>query len=143
MTSGTGKYNILVHGPDALTTKADSCYCDGGPCDKVACPYCGDVYGKCDFWLDEKGMCEVCEVQRGYYKSTNRLKWKGPGYCKWCFSPNRLPRVGNSRRNGRNHDDWPDRLYHKICWTENIKSNEAEDESSDSDEDQIVEELPN
>lgn len=35
--------------------------------------------------------------------------------CALCGG--RLVAVGNSRKGGKPHDDWPSRQYHKKCWT--------------------------
>lgn len=34
--------------------------------------------------------------------------------CKLCKGT--LRAVGNGRKNGKNHDDWKSREYHKKCW---------------------------
>ncbi len=36
--------------------------------------------------------------------------------CQECGGT--LRAVGNSRKNGKNHDDWKSREYHKKCWKE-------------------------
>lgn len=35
-------------------------------------------------------------------------------YCKFCGR--RLVAVGNARSNGKSHNDWTSREYHKKCW---------------------------
>ena len=39
------------------------------------------------------------------------------GNCKFCGTP--LRAVGNARKNGKCHNDWISREYHKKCWAEN------------------------
>ena len=39
-----------------------------------------------------------------------------PGTCLECGG--RLRAIGRSRSNGRAHDDWPGRKYHKKCYKE-------------------------
>ena len=34
--------------------------------------------------------------------------------CTICDLP--LTAIGNSRKNGKNHDDWESRVFHKKCW---------------------------
>lgn len=41
--------------------------------------------------------------------------------CKLCKKT--LKAIGNSRKNGANHNDWKSREYHKKCWKE-VKDNE-------------------
>ena len=36
--------------------------------------------------------------------------------CVGCGKP--LVAIGNSRKNGKAHNDWPTRKYHKKCWRE-------------------------
>lgn len=38
-------------------------------------------------------------------------------YCKKTLIP-----IGNSRTNGKFHDDWKTRKYHKKCWIEILNS---------------------
>jgi hypothetical protein len=42
---------------------------------------------------------------------------KPQGNCKICGTP--LRAVGKARTNGKCHDDWAGREYHKKCWKEN------------------------
>jgi hypothetical protein len=135
MTDGIQILNILADGLDVLIDKDDPCnYCDADPCGKIACPQCGDVYSKCDFWLKEKQKCFICEVRRVRCKSAKGRKWKGPGFCKWCFSPIRLPHLRNRRRD---EDVWPNNWYHKNCWMECVELEEEQSDDGESPADNI------
>jgi hypothetical protein len=44
---------------------------------------------------------------------SNKLKAKK---CQLCNKG--LPTIGNMRMNGKDHNDWDGRQYHKKCWKE-------------------------
>ena len=39
---------------------------------------------------------------------------RGKKLCKLCQKP--LTKIGRMRQNGKGHNDWPTREYHKQCW---------------------------
>tara|TARA_R100000388_G_scaffold69134_1_gene49971 strand:+ start:64 stop:252 length:189 start_codon:yes stop_codon:yes gene_type:complete len=43
------------------------------------------------------------------------------GNCKYCDKP--LRAFGKERKNGKSHDDWETREYHKKCFKYNINRN--------------------
>lgn len=53
------------------------------------------------------------------------------GYCHHCCT--KLVPVGHARSNGRSHNDWPTRKYHKKCWKE-LKDAGEFDNSDNSSE---------
>lgn len=81
------------------------------PC--VNCIGCG-IY--IPVWVAniKQGRCINCDIRT--WIPNNVATWKGIGYCKYCLSDRALPPIGNSRSNGKYHNDWNGRMYHKKCW---------------------------
>lgn len=50
-------------------------------------------------------------------------RWENEKYCQLCFK-HKVP-IGNSRKGGKEHNDWESRKYHKKCWKEIQEDNEG------------------
>jgi len=87
------------------------------PCILQVCSCCEEFYPQ---WILDLhgGHCIECERHNssGIIDCTIKLKRLRAlqGVCLACG--NRLVPVGRSRTNGKDHDDWNDREYHKKCW---------------------------
>lgn len=115
-------------------------YCPNG-CQTVKCPnyiLCKVIAPQ--YYLDShKGYCVNCAMcSMGTYPSGEQLLRSDDSSlnfttdngeivkrkCYWCGKT--LQPVGNSRRNGANHDDWDTRGYHKKCYKEYKKEQDGD-----------------
>ena len=53
------------------------------------------------------------------FLKTKIIMTKPIGNCKYCDKP--LRAFGKERKNGKSHDDWETREYHKKCYIEEQK----------------------
>jgi hypothetical protein len=71
---------------------------------------------------------EIIDKCNGFFYNINhgieKSEMTPNGYCLYC--ERKLVPIGTSRENGKSHDDWADRKYHKKCWR--ILQEEDEDE---------------
>ena len=61
--------------------------------------------------------CDNCVIKIETYCISNNLCH----YCKRALVP-----VGNARANGKAHNDWRTRRYHKKCWRKSMVENEKD-----------------
>ena len=101
-------------------------------CKLIKCKTCDVTGPELYFDCHIDGHCTNCSIQV-YAWSSKKLKYHTPGYCWYCIK--KLVPIGLNRNNGRNHNDWDNRHYHKKCWK--IKKNEEDERkrSNGNDED--------
>ena len=82
--------------------------CDDSDCDCLDDFKCWEVVT-----LHPLGVGE-CTKEQQICINRARQCLKQRKLCRICGT--KLMPVGDSRRNGKSHRDWPDRAYHKKCW---------------------------
>lgn len=64
-----------------------------------------------------EGLCMTCAINCSPGKTCIikiEEERKKAGMCLHCGK--KLVPIGRSRANGKDHDDWDEREYHKKCW---------------------------
>ena len=102
------------------------------PCQLIKCPACGSELPEYTAECHE-GLCSDCAISGCTEgdcccESYEHVSVPPAGSCQRCGK--RLVPLGNSRENGRDHNDWPTRKYRKKCWYKMITLEEEEDEES-------------
>lgn len=98
------------------------------PCDLHTCPCCESLYPQ--RVLDRyEGLCTRCgiHIDSGITDCPIKLEKlrAQEGVCLACGR--HLVPVGRSRMNGKDHNDWEGRQYHKKCWKEYQKEVELKE----------------
>lgn len=105
-------------------------------CVPIPCIICRELLP--EWAAKEDKYCINCHVMKFSAKRAGK-NWArieagliGGTHCHSCCG--RLVAIGNSRVNGRDHDDWGTRKYHKKCWLA-IKKRQEEDDACSTEED--------
>ncbi len=91
-------------------------------CQLITCPGCHKKHPE---WMGTK--CMNCSIL-GWDEKSYKLIMEKKG-CQSCGK--RLIPIGNNRINGKNHNDWNGRIFHKKCWKEIMMSDDNEDGQQD------------
>ena len=85
----------------------------GENCQLITCPGC---HIKQPEWISDahRGKCVNCNIL-GWDQKSYKLIMEKKG-CQLCGK--RLLPIGNNRINGKDHNDWNGRIFHKKCWKE-------------------------
>lgn len=95
--------------------KATCPHCNDAKCLKTKCPTkkCAEYHFACVLQAHH-GTCLNCAVILFSHGKHAQDRINEKGFCQNCFGA--IVPFGNARANGKDHDDWPNRRFHKKCW---------------------------
>jgi hypothetical protein len=96
------------------------------PNDQIFCAVCGDKH-PAEFAKEGK-YCLGCHIikfsveREGGDWDNIEKGLRAYTHCYRCYR--KLVPIGTARKNGKGHDDWDNRKYHKKCWGEITAQNQ-------------------